>query len=82
MFMVFLANILIFSVKRVHKMINKVHLNDTSSLHRTQFSIGIILVFRNTWIIFKFAVGLMETLADSEFSLLSMRYIMKTIDRK
>ena len=68
----FLANILIFSVKRVHKMINKVHLNDihtlltylgplfthnTSSLHRTQFSIGIILVFRNTWIIFKFAVG-------------------------
>jgi len=51
-------------------------------LHRTQFSIGIILVFRNTWIIFKFAVGLMETLADSEFSLLSMRYIMKTIDRK
>lgn len=41
-----------------------------------------ILVFRNTWIIFKFAVGLMETLADSEFSLLSMRYIMKTIDRK
>ena len=53
-----------------------------SSLHRTQFSIGIIFVFRNTWIIFKFAVGLMETLADSEFSLLSMRYIMKTIDRK
>jgi len=56
--------------------------HNTSSLHRTQFSIGIILVFRNTWIIFKFAVGLMETLADSEFSLLNMRYIMKTIDRK